>query len=107
MEPTSEVNSFHSMKLGGDWDSDCIVYLLYHTALLSRELTTGIQVLDNGSIVKEAFSPILGGLEGLFSVKIKKNNSFKDHAKLCKSCRIMAIFSYNLTYFSTIRRDSN
>ena len=64
MEPTSEVSCFHSMKLGGDWALGRIVDLRYHTAILLRQLIAGIQVLDNGSIVKEAFSPILQVFEG-------------------------------------------
>ena len=67
MEPTSEVSSFHSMKLRGDWGSGCIVDHRYHTANLLRQLITGIQVPDNASIVKEAFSSILEIFGGFFS----------------------------------------
>ena len=73
MEPTSEVSSCHSMKLGGDWGSGCIDDLRYQTANPIRQLITGIQVPDNAYIVKEAFSPILEIYGGFYSVKIEIN----------------------------------
>jgi hypothetical protein len=54
------------MKLRGDGGSGCIVDLWYHTANLLRQLITGIQVPDNASIVKEAFSSILEIFGGFF-----------------------------------------
>jgi hypothetical protein len=58
-EPTSEVRPFHSMKLGGDWGLGFILVLRGHTAAVVRQLAAGIQVLNNGSDVKEVFSAVL------------------------------------------------
>jgi hypothetical protein len=58
------------MKLRGDWGSGCIVDHRYHTANLLRQLITGIQVPDNTSIVKAAFSSTLGGRLPLYPVKL-------------------------------------
>jgi hypothetical protein len=55
MEPTSEVSSLHSMKLGGVWVSGCILDLRYHIAVKLRQLFAGSQIADTGSIVKETF----------------------------------------------------
>ena len=53
MEPTKEFNSCHFMKLGGRWDSNCIVNFRYFTTIIPYRLNTAIQISDTNLKVKE------------------------------------------------------
>ena len=52
MEPTRELRSFHSMKGGGVCMSDGMTISGF-TAVVRRQITTGVEIQDSGRIVKE------------------------------------------------------